>query len=180
MKGSLILILTLLICCENCYSQKNLKKNTITKVSKQKKKTPKLIIPYRPIGLINDYEKILTSKEIDNLDSIILKFEKETSIEILIISLDERFTTKEYFDSTILMVHNNWGVGKYKKNNGILIGISSELRKIRISNGDGVREKLSDEKTKIIIDEIIIPQFKENKYYLGFLNGLTEIINILK
>jgi uncharacterized protein len=176
----LLLITIFFVSFETCYSQTIVKKNLPKKVSKKSKPSSKPIIPLRTIKFINDYEELLTISQSDTLLSIIKNFEQETSIEIVIVSIGQKSSTAENFDSTILKIHNNWGVGKVKINNGIVIGISSELRKIRISNGVGVREKLSDEKTKIIIDEIMIPQFKENKYYLGLLKGLTEIINILK
>ena len=62
------------------------------------------------------------------------------------------------------------------KNNGILIGISTAKRKIRISNGSGIVDKLSDKETKAIIDDIIIPAFKRGNYFEGLLNAIEEII----
>jgi uncharacterized protein len=176
----LLLLLSLFTFSENTFSQKVVKRNIVKKTARKSNSSKHSKIPETPIGYTNDCEKLLTKNQIDFLDSIISNFDKETSIQIAIISISKKYTTKENFDSSILATHNTWGVGKIILNNGILIGISSELRKIRISNGDGVREKLTDEKTKIIIDEIMIPEFKKNNYYLGLLKGLTEIINTLR
>lgn len=101
------------------------------------------------------------------MDSIIAHFEKETTNEIAIVTLEKSWATKENFDSLVYAISKNWGIGKKDKNNGILIGICTELRSIRIQNGTGIAEKLSDKETKLIIDKIIIPEFKKGNYFEG-------------
>jgi uncharacterized protein len=65
---------------------------------------------------------------------------------------------------------------KKNKNNGIVIGLSKGHRTIRISNGYGIEPILSDKETKKIIDEIIIPEFKNERYYEGIRKGILKII----
>ena len=71
-------------------------------------------------------------------------------------------------------------VGKKVENNGILIGIRKSLRKIRISNGNGIEKKITDGETKKIIDSIIIPEFKKGKYFDGTLQGMLAMIGKIK
>lgn len=110
------------------------------------------------------------------MDSIIDKFEKETTNEIAIVTIDSSWTTKESFDSLTLAIARNWGVGKKDKNNGILIGISTGLRKIRIQNGYGIEAILTDAETKKIINDIIIPEFKKGNYFEGTKSGLLALM----
>jgi uncharacterized protein len=135
----------------------------------------KLPPPSNPIGYTSDFEHILLPNEIDTLDLIIKHFENETTIQIAIVTIDSSYTTKEDFDDFITELANAWGVGYKSKNNGITIGISAGLRKIRISNGYGIEAKLSDNETKRIIDEIMLPEFKEGNYYNGLKKGLAVI-----
>lgn len=114
------------------------------------------------------------------LDSIVSKFERASTIEICIFTLDSTMTTKEGFDDFVLHIHNTLGVGKKMKNNGIVIGISQSLKKIRISNGYGIEKILSDSETKHIIDTEFIPFFKQSDYYGGTLNGLKYLITKLE
>ena len=86
----------------------------------------------------------------------------------------------EQFDGFVLHIHETLGVGKKDKDNGIVIGISKSLRKMRISNGSGIEKLLSDEQTKLIIDTQFIPFFKQSDYYNGTLNGLEYLIDRLK
>ncbi|HLK27940.1 MAG TPA: TPM domain-containing protein [Puia sp.] len=132
--------------------------------------------PIRPLGWTSDFEHIFSREQISVLDSIIGKFKKETTNEIAIVTIDSSWITKEKFDSLILEIHNGWGVGRKNINNGIVIGICMGLRKIRISNGNGIVVKLSDAETKKIIDEIIIPEFKKGDYFEGTKKGLLELM----
>ncbi|UAY50898.1 TPM domain-containing protein [Ferruginibacter albus] len=132
-------------------------------------------IPEKPIGWTNDYEHIFTAAQIDTLDYLLSIFNSETSNEVAIVTIDSNWSTKEKFDSLIIAIHNYWRVGEKTKNNGILIGISVKLRSIRISNGYGIEKKLSNSETKKIIDNVIIPYFKESNYFEGVRQGLLTI-----
>lgn len=136
----------------------------------------KVQFPIKTLGWTSDYEHIFTEDQIFELDSIIGNFEKETTIEIAIVTIDSSWTTKENFDSLTLTICRNWGVGKKNKNNGILIAISTGLRKIRIQNGYGIEKILSDAETKKIIDDIIVPEFKNGNYFEGTKNGLLALM----
>jgi len=136
----------------------------------------KIRFPARPLGWTSDFENIFTSEQIKELDSIINNFEKETANEIAIVTIDSSWTTYQQFDNLILTISNNWGVGKKGINNGIVIGISAGLRKLRISNGYGIEAKLTDAETKKTIDDIILPEFKKGNYFEGTKNGLLTLI----
>ncbi len=129
-----------------------------------------------PTGWVSDFEQIFSVGQIAELDSIIAHFEKETTNEIAIVTIDKSWTTKESFDSLTMALAKNWGIGKKDKNNGILIGICTGLRIIRIQNGSGIAEKLTDKETKKIIDQIIISEFKKGNYFEGIKNGLLALM----
>jgi uncharacterized protein len=134
----------------------------------------------RTKGWVSDFEGIYTKPEVKTLDSLIGAFEKKTGYEIAIITVDANWTTDSTFDRYILAVANAWGVGKKGKDNGIVIGISSEFRSIRIVNGAGVTVYLSDDATKEIIDTVFIANFKEGNYFKGTKEGLLAIMKKLK
>ena len=140
----------------------------------------KIHFPIKSLGWTSDYEHIFTSEQISELDSIIGKFEQETTNEIAIITIDSSWTTKERFDSLVLTIANDWGVGKKGLNNGIVIGISTGLRKIRINNGYGIETKLTDAETKKVIDDIILPEFKNGNYFKGTKNGVLALMQKIR
>jgi uncharacterized protein len=132
-----------------------------------------------PTGWVNDFENIFTEDEENTLDSLISEYEKRTTTEITVITIPTSATDKDRFDELTLHIAKSWGVGKKEKNNGILIGISKGHRTIRIQNGLGIEKLITDNQTKQIIDQIIIPSFKANDFYKGVFNGIQEIKQIL-
>jgi metallo-beta-lactamase class B len=133
-----------------------------------------------PTGWVNDFEDLFSIVEERLLDSIINDFKNKTTIEIAIITLDTSATPKDRFEELTLHIAKSWGIGVKGKDNGILIGISKGYRKMRIENGRGINELLSDEETKNIIYNHFIPSFKEGDYFLGSKTGLTALIDLLK
>jgi uncharacterized protein len=140
----------------------------------------KIQFPIKPLGWVSDYENVFTDTQIKELDSILTAFERETSNEIAVVTIESYWTTTDKFDSLILSIHNTWGVGKKETNNGILIGFSKGLRCIRISNGYGIETKLTDSQTKNILDEKILPKFKEDNYFEGLKSGILAIMNKIR
>ncbi|MNQ06590.1 hypothetical protein D3C85_193470 [compost metagenome] len=136
-------------------------------------------LPHRS-GWINDYENLYTKKEEHQLDSLIHFFEKKTTIEIAVVTIDTIKTSKENFDNLSLHMAQQWNLGKQDFQNGILIAISRGHRKMRIQNGNGIELLISDEETKAIIDTYFIPYFKKEDYYNGTFVGLKELMKLLE
>jgi uncharacterized protein len=137
-------------------------------------------VPEKQNKWINDIENIFSDSEQRILDSLVRSFERSTSIEIVVITFDSTYTTAENFDNFVLTIHNRWEVGKKESNNGIVIGVSRSLRKIRISNGYGIEKRMNDLETKKTIEEVIIPEFKNSNYFEGVKKGIQALIKKLQ
>lgn len=133
--------------------------------------------PAFKIGWTRDFEHIYSSAETIQLDSLINNFEKETTIKIAIVTIPGDLATKESFDSLTLSIANQWGVGI---DDGVLIGISKGLRKIRINNGAAIETKITDDETKKIIDDMMIPEFKKGDFFAGTKKGLMALMQRLR
>jgi uncharacterized protein len=131
------------------------------------------------VGFVNDFEDIFSTGQENFLDSMIRAYEKGTTIQIALITVDTSMISRNDFDKYILQIANAWGVGQKEKNNGIVIGISKGFRTMSIQNGYGIANILSDSETKKIIDTAFIPLFKNGEYFEGVINGLKVIMNKL-
>ncbi len=134
----------------------------------------------QPSGYVSDFEHLFTQNEIQQLDSLIGDFEKRTTIQIAVVTLNEPHTDSTDFDNYTLELANAWGVGQKEKNYGVFIGVSRAFRKIRIQNGLGITQWLSDEETLKIINDHFIPGFKKGNYFVGVRNGLLALMGSLK
>lgn len=129
----------------------------------------------KPIGFVNDFEGILTVEENNHLETKISAYTKETTNEIAIVtiaSIDPYTSLQEY----TVDLANEWGVGQKGKDNGLIIMICNSLREIRIATGTGTEKILTDSICQTIIQETIVPEFKNGDYYKGLDKGLNELI----
>jgi uncharacterized protein len=127
-----------------------------------------------------DFERVFTKTEIEYLDSMISDFEHTTKAEIKIFTFDSSMVTKSEFDSLINLIPFTLKVDTNHIQNGIVIGLSKGLRTIRIKTGVVIQAVLTDEETKLIIDQNMIPEFKEGRYFLGTVKGLSEIMKKIR
>ncbi len=132
------------------------------------------------VGYVNDFENIFSPGQEKYLDSMIRAFEKKTTIQIAVITIDTSMVSRNKFQNYVLRIANAWGVGHKLKNNGVTIGLSKGYRFMRIENGYGIEKRLSDSQTKSIIDSAFVPSFKKNAYFDGIVNGLRAIMQKLK
>ena len=133
-----------------------------------------------PVGLVNDFEKLFTEPETKTLDSLIMVIHNITSVQIAIITIDSNMINKDQVEDFTKETFKSWGMQVNGQFNGILIGLSNASKKLRIENGTGVEQVLSDYEIKGIIDNTFIPYLKDDKYYEGTINGLVAIMNKLK
>ena len=133
----------------------------------------------QPTGYVNDYENLYTDNEENLIDSLILDFEKRTTIQMAVITFDTTMTTKDSLEALTLRIAKFWGVGQKEKNNGVVIGICRGYRQVRIQNGYGIEKILTDRETKEIIDNAFIPGFREGNYFDGTVNGLKTLMTTL-
>lgn len=125
------------------------------------------------IFFVNDFEKLLNSEQILDLEILINDYRIKTKKEIVIISVD---SINPYTDISNYSVDLSNYLGIGKDGNGLTIVFSKKLREVNISTGNQTEKVITDEHCKKIIDELIIPNFKNDKYYEGLKSGLLELI----
>ncbi len=136
--------------------------------------------PPAPDGYVNDFEELFTEEQNHKLDSLIRDFEKQTSIQIALISFDTSMSCADSLDELGLKMANSWGVGQKDKNNGIIIGICSGYGHVKILYGVGLDGLVSDKETNEIVAKNFVPYFEKDEYYAGTTNGLTALMKLLK
>ena len=126
---------------------------------------------------VMDLANVLKRDEIEILagKTVFLQMATTTHLAILIIPDLQGEVLEKYS----LRVANTWKLGRCDINNGILILMAMKDRKLRIEVGLGLESILTNEASKRIIDEDIIPLFKAGDFYGGLDSGLTSIIKIL-
>lgn len=133
----------------------------------------------KPLGYVSDFEKTLTDKEIEDLTKRLSDYEKQTSNQIAIVSISDNLTENN-FDQYAIDLSNHWKIGTSEKNNGLTIIYSKKLRKVKICTGEGAEKILTNDICEKVLNEKIIPEFKNGNYYQGLDNDITEFITMWK
>ena len=127
-------------------------------------------------GWVSDTADILSDSTEAELNKMISELEAKNGAEIAVVTVAETspsaspkaFTTELF---------NYWGIGKKDVNNGVLYLISVGDRRVEIETGYGLTKILPDEKVKNIIDNKIIPNYKEGNFDNGTVKGTQAIIS---
>ena len=128
--------------------------------------------------IVNDFEDVLTDTQEQYLIDELFDYESKSTNEIVIVTIADFKPYDDIFQFSLDLA-NRTGIGKVDKNNGILIVLSKNRRQIQIQNGDGILPLFSNEQTKYIIQEIMIPEFRKDDYFEGLKKGLSTIMKIL-
>jgi uncharacterized protein len=133
-------------------------------------------IPPAPTGddYIVDNADILTDEQETTLNKRLTEYEARTSTEIAILTVKE--IKDDYIENASLSVAREWGIGQKDKNNGALLMISVDDRKLRIEVGTGLEGDLTDSRSGQIIRNRITPAFKTGDYYSGITSGVDGMI----
>lgn len=134
------------------------------------------IVPPRPSPpkLVNDFTGTLTQAQISALENKLVAYDDSTSNQVAVVIIP---TTGDYdVQEVALEIMRKWGVGNKDINNGIVLLVAKNDHKVRIEVGYGLEGAIPDITAKRIIDNEIIPNFKENNYYLGIDDGTDAII----
>ncbi|MDG9885942.1 TPM domain-containing protein [Pseudomonas sp. GD04058] len=72
-----------------------------------------------------------------------------------------------------------WGIGQKGKDNGALLIVAPQQRKVRIEVGYGLEGLLTDAQSSVIINRIILPAFKRGEMSQGIVQGSAAILQVL-
>ena len=128
-------------------------------------------------GFINDYAGILDPAAKQKLDGLVKTLEQKTSAELAlaIVNTTEPLDPKTY----AVKLFEKWKIGKKGKDNGILILMAVADRRIEIEVGYGLEGVIPDSTAGKILDQFVIPYFKQGNFSQGLFNGATAIAEII-
>ena len=129
-------------------------------------------------SLVNDYAKILTPDQRQALENKLVALDDSTSTQITVVIVPT-IGDRNISDFNVEL-GRAWGVGGKQNNNGVVLLIAKEDRKLDIAVGYGLEGALPDVTSKSIIDDVIVPNFKGDDYYRGIDQGTDAIIAAVK
>lgn len=131
--------------------------------------------PPNPFYYITDYTKnTLSQQEWRTLEDALIANRAKTSSQIAVVIVPS--TEGEAVSTYAHTLFNKWGIGRAKENNGVLLLIAKNDRKLFITTGRGLEGALPDAIASSIIRNDITPFFKQDQYAAGIARGLSAIM----
>lgn len=122
-----------------------------------------------------DFTNTLTREQLSALNQKLKTFEDTTSnqlVSLMIASLDDY--PIEYYTMDVAEKNK---IGQKDKDNGVLLFVAKNDKKLRIEVGYGLEGALPDALASSIIRNEIVPHFKKDDYYAGINSGINAIIS---
>jgi len=131
-------------------------------------------IPDKPNAYVLDLSSKLNSDEKSALEQKLRAYADSTSTQFAIVVVPTTGGRDPY--DYAMEIGKTWGVGQKDKNNGVVILIASDDRKIRIVTGRGIEDVLPDATCKRIINRILKPALQKSAYYEGLDLATSEMM----
>jgi uncharacterized protein len=129
-------------------------------------------------GHVNDYANVLTEETIEKLEKTLQQHEQATSNQIVVLTITS--LQGQTIEETANEIFNTWQLGQKDKNNGVLLLVAIEDRKMRVEVGYGLEASLTDAHSSRIIRNELVPYFKQLSYDEGITAGVTAIIGAIQ
>ncbi len=129
-------------------------------------------------GRVVDETWTLDSGFVSALERQLKEHENQTSNQIVVLVIPS--LEGEVLEDYSMKVVENWKLGQKKKDNGVLLLIALNDRKLRIEVGYGLEGSLTDVLCHHIIEKEIKPYFKKGDIQSGIQNGINAIIGAIE
>jgi uncharacterized protein len=126
-------------------------------------------------GYVNDYANMMSQPARAKIEEELRSFEKSDSTQIVILTVPS--LEGEPLEDYAIKVAEAWKVGQKGKDNGIILLVANQDRKIRIEVGRGLEGNLTDLTAGRIIDLVIKPKFKRADFDGGFISGIHALVD---
>jgi uncharacterized protein len=133
-------------------------------------------IPPTPSQYFNDYAGVIAPRSVTYFNDILARFERDTSNQIIVAffsKLDPDTTVEQFAEEAF----RAWRPGQAGRNNGVLVLVFVDDRKVRIQTGLGLEKALPDKVCAEIIATDMAPNFRKGDYNGGIEAALNSIMN---
>lgn len=131
-----------------------------------------------PAGFVNDFAGVLTADEHAELVGITSDLERLTGVElaVAVVSSVAPRDSKSY----AVDLFAKWGVGKKGRDNGVLILLAMQERRVEIEVGYGLEERITDAAAGRLLDTYAVPEFREGRFGAGLValaGGIVRVVS---
>ena len=126
---------------------------------------------------VTDLTQTLTSEQQSQLEAKLAAFEQQKGSQIAVLIVPT--TAPEAIEQFSIRVVDAWKLGREKQDDGVLLLVAKDDRKMRIEVGYGLEGAIPDVYAKRIISEIMVPRFRQGDFYGGINHAVEQVIKLI-
>lgn len=128
-------------------------------------------------GRVVDGANVIDSAKRDAITQKLGAFEAKSSDQVVVVTVPS--LDGEAIEPYSNRLYRAWALGQKQENNGVLLVVAPNDRKVRIEVGYGLEGTLTDLLSRLIIENAIIPGFRSGDYSGGIARGVDDILTVL-
>jgi len=128
-------------------------------------------------GRIVDSSRLLTPEDRTAIEAELAELEEKSTDQLVVVTLPslQGYEIEDFG----YQLGRKWGIGQAGKNNGVLLIVAPNERKVRIEIGRGLEGDMTDLMSKLIIENAILPAFRRGDFSGGIRAGVRDIKAVL-
>ena len=130
-----------------------------------------------PVARVTDLTGTLASGDIAALDAKLAALEQRKGSQVAVLVVPT--TQPEVIEQYALRVAESWKIGRKGVDDGALLVVAKDDRKLRIEVGYGLEGALNDATAKRIVSDVIVPRFKADDYAGGITAGVDAMVAVI-
>jgi len=130
-----------------------------------------------PVGHVNDFAGVLSGDTVRKLEGTLRSLAEQTGAEIAVVTVHDMGGMDE--NTYAVELFEEWGIGSKERDDGLLILVAVEERRLRIEVGYGLEGIITDGIAGRIRDNYMTPYLRKNDYDNGIANGAVAAASLI-
>jgi uncharacterized protein len=126
---------------------------------------------------VTDLTGTLTREQAASLEQMLQSFEARKGSQIAVLMVPS--TAPEAIEQYSLRVAEQWKIGRKNVDDGAVLVVAKQDRTVRIEVGYGLEGVLNDATVNRIIDEFVVPRFRDSEFYGGISSALDRMMRLI-
>jgi len=129
-------------------------------------------------GRVNDYAGMLPPEAESRIETLLKELEEKDSTQVVVLTVPS--LDGDALEDFSMRVAERWKIGRKGFDNGAILVIARDDRKVRIEVGYGLEGRLTDLTAGRIIRDRIVPEFRAGRFDQGVLNGVVALTEVVR
>jgi uncharacterized protein len=129
-------------------------------------------------GIVSDFAGIMESEDVRSIEVLAAALEQKTGAELAVVTV-QTFAPYGSIEEYATSLFNSWGLGQAGQDNGVLLILAREERKVKIETGYGLEGAIPDSMAGRILDNAVLPLLKKDNFSGGLLQGAQAIAAVV-